>query len=151
MTCLPLSEQSTSDVLRGNCLFQVDRGPTGRNVLASWQISSPPLFSRLTVQTSLFNCWTRLIRGAKGGDNGIHIFDVLPLAAAVCPSATVSCSLQSDPTSRQPHNAPTLQTAWTIQQVTSAEFHILEIQKLRACNSCACSLGRDLRTSSVSL
>ena len=31
------------------------------------------------------------------------------------------------PTRRQPHNAPTLHTAWTIQQVTRAEFHILEI------------------------
>ena len=35
LTCSPLNGQSTSDVLRDSFLFQTDRGPTGRNALAS--------------------------------------------------------------------------------------------------------------------
>ena len=80
MTCLLLSEQSTSDVLRGNCLFQVDRGPTGRYVLASSAAALPPHSADFPLQLLDFaHTW------CQRGDNGIDIFDVLPLAAAVCP------------------------------------------------------------------
>ena len=41
------------------------RGPRGRSALASWRTSLPPLFSRLTLQTSVFSSWTSLIRGLK--------------------------------------------------------------------------------------
>ena len=51
---------------RDRYLSQTDTGPTGRNALASWQISLPPPFSRHTLQISILNFWTSLTRGPKG-------------------------------------------------------------------------------------
>ena len=90
------------------------------------------------------NFWTLLIRGLQRVDNDIHVFDILPLAAAVCRLIETDPGWASEPryprplpellaaiagllARRQPHNAPKLRTAWTIQQVTRAEFHILEV------------------------
>ena len=100
------------------------------------------------------------------GDNDIDLFDILPLAAAVYIFIKTDPGRAHQPrypralpellaaiaellARRQPHNSPTLHTAWTILQVTRAAFHILE--RVRACNSYACGLDRNLRTSSISL
>ena len=77
---------------------------------------------------------------SERGENDIHIFDVLSLAAAVFsfiktdpgwayesqyprPLPELLAAIAELFARRQPHNAPTLQTAWTNQQVS----HILEV------------------------
>ena len=89
----------------------------------------------------LFSSWTSL---SERQDNDIHIFDVLPLAAAVYIFLKTDPRRAQDPrhtrtiadllaaiarllARRQLHNAPSLQTAWTIQQILCAEYHILEV------------------------
>ena len=46
--------------------FRETEDQQAENALASWQTSLPPPFSRFTLQTSLFNFWTSLIRDLKG-------------------------------------------------------------------------------------
>ena len=100
---------------------------------------------RHTVQVSPFSSWTSPMRAwCERRHNGIHIFDVLPLAAAVYiiikpvprrtqiprhtrPLADLLAAIAGLLAWRQLHNAPSLHTAWTIQQITRAEFHILEV------------------------
>ena len=77
-------------------------------------------------------------------DNDIHIFNVLSLAAAVSffikadpgwaqeprytrPLPDLLAAIAGLLARRQLHNAPTMHSAWTIQQITRAEFRILEV------------------------
>ena len=79
-------------------------------------------------------------------DNDIHIFDVLPLAAAACIShlAAFSGASRSGPfprstaafaallARRQPHNAPPLHTGWTVQQIVTEGVSHPGVSQLRA-------------------
>ena len=120
------------------------RGSTGRSAFTSCKTSLPLLFSRFTVQISLFSTWTLAHVWSERRDNDIHIFDVLPLAAAVCifikmdparaqvprhtrPLADLPATIARLLARRQPHNAPSLHTGWTIQQILTVECHILEV------------------------
>ena len=152
-TCLPLSEQSTSNVLRDNYLFQTDRGPTGRNALASWKLSLPPPFSRprhtadVPVQLLDFSrTWS------ARGDNDIHLFDIPPLALAGPISHGIlahfpNCLLQSQNSSPGPNVAHSVDNS---ASRTCGLPHLGE-PKLRACYSHASGLDRYLRASSIAL
>ena len=86
-------------------------------------------------------------------DNDIHIFDVLPLAATVHVQITLNSAQNPDPdpfpdpqqparpladlltaiagilARCQPRNALSLHTAWTIQQIVTEEYRILDHQQ----------------------
>ena len=78
-------------------------------------------------------------------DNNIHIFDVLSLSATVCifvkmnpvpaqgpqqtarPLADLPAAIAKLFSRRQPDSAPSLHTRWTIQQVVTEEYRLLEV------------------------
>ena len=88
-------------------------------------------------------------RWSEREDNEIHIFDVLPPAATIYIQIKLNSALYPDPdpfpdpqqparpladllkaiaglfARRQPHNAPSLHTWWTIQQIVTEEYRIL--------------------------
>ena len=87
-------------------------------------------------------------RWSERGDNDIHTFDVLPLAASVYIHIKLHSALCRDPNPlpdphqparpladllgaiaglharREPHNAPLLHTAWTNQRIVTEEYRI---------------------------
>ena len=158
-TCIPLNGQCTSVALQRNCRTQTNRGSTDKSVFASCKTVAaavlPPHSEDFPLQLLDFaHAWS------ERRDNDIHIFDVLSLAAAVhvvikadpgwaCeprytwPLSDLLAAIAGLFARRQPHNAPTLHTAWTIQQLTRAEFHILGVANCvlatptpAACNFC---------------
>ena len=85
-------------------------------------------------------------RGSERQENNNHIFDVLSLATTVYilsktnpapaqgpqhgrPLADLLATIARLLARRQPHSAPALNTWWTIQQIVSEEYHILEVLK----------------------
>ena len=110
----------------------------------SCETSLPPLLSRSTVQTSLFNFWTSPMCGLKDETTTFTSSTFSPLLPqSMFSSKQIPGELRFHGTlahfpdllaaiarllaRHQPHNAPSLHTAWTIQQVRRAEFHILEV------------------------
>ena len=97
-------------------------------------------------------------RWSEREDNDIHIFDVFPLAATVYLLVKMNPARAPDPPQpvrpvadlptviarllarRQPHNAPPLHAAWTIQQIVSEEVSHPGSTQLRAWNIHASSL-----------
>ena len=128
-----------------NLLFRPDRGSTGKNALTSCMMLLPPPLSLTSVRTFLFSSWPSPTGGLKWKTIcNVHIFDVLLLATAVhifikTDSAWAQIPQHDRPlpdlwatiarllARRQPHSAPSLHTAWTIQQIVTAEFRILEV------------------------
>ena len=92
--------------------------PTDRNSLASWQTSLPP-FSRPTLQTSLFNFWTSLIRGMQGVTTTFTSSTTVPDPKARVKRTSAAGSLATWPIPRTPQvMSPRSSTRLLLQKET---------------------------------
>ena len=156
LPCMYLSEQ----FIGGVPIRQTKRS-TSRSALASWQTSSPHCADFLLQLVDFNHTW------CQRGDSDIHIFDVLPLTADVhifiktdpwwaqqprypCPLTNLLSAVGELFARRQLRNAPTLDTAWTTQQITRAEFHTFEVLNYEVATSTPAAWN-DLRTALLSL
>ena len=131
--CSHRSGRPGGGAFQHNLLSHSGRDTTGGNALTSYVTLTLLLISRSTVHSfSSSSC-------------DIHIFAILPLAAAVYifvemnpapaqvpqqtarPLADLLTTVARFLTRRQPHNAPSFHTAWTIQQIVNEEYRILEV------------------------
>ena len=130
--CLHLHGQSISGAFQRNLLFQLDNGSTCKSALTSCKTSLPPPLSRPTVHTflqlldfahsvkgktttftsSTSSSW--ILRGLRFHGTTAHWPDLL---------ATMPRLLAR----RQHHNAPSLHRGWTILQIVTQEYRILEV------------------------
>ena len=116
-----------------------------QNALTSCMMLLPPPLSLTSVRAFLVSSWPSPTGGLKCKTVcNVHIFDVLHLATAVhifikTDSAWAQIPQHDRPlpdlwatiarllARRQPHSAPSLHTAWTIQQIVTEDFRILEV------------------------
>ena len=138
--CLHSSGRPSGGAFQRNPLSQHCRGTNGGNALAFYAtlpllLTSRPSFS--------FSSWTLLTGGPKG-KTMTPAFSMSSLAAGVYILVKMNPAPAPDPhqlarpladlltaiarllARRQPHNAPSLHTAWTIQQIVNEEYRILE-------------------------
>ena len=128
--CLHLSGRPAGGASQRNLFSQHCRGTADGNLAAT--VDLPPHSALFSLQLlDLAHRWS------EREDNDIHIFDVLPLAATAYippdpqqparPLADLLTAIARLLARRQPHNAPLLHTAWTIQQIVTEEYRILGV------------------------